>query len=388
MATRKIVVVGAGAFGSWTAYHLRRAGHEVTLLDQYGPANSRASSGGESRIIRARYGDDVLLTRMAMRSLILWQAFIDRCGQQRLYHRVGALWMARDNDARLAAHLRTLRSEGAEVHELDNAELRRRYPQIAIERDVAAIFEPDAGGLMARQAVQALVAQFVQDGGTYLQAKARAPRGTGALRSIDTDQGTLAADAFVFACGPWLKTVLPEVLGQKIFPTRQAVFFYGLPPGDARFAAPQLPAWGDAFSDLPWYGLPDIESRGFKLAYGWLGEDFDPDRGSRQPTQDETDRARRYLAQRFPALADAPLLETRVCQYENTSDSQFLIDRHPAFENAWIAGGGSGHGFKHAPAVGEYVAARVLGAAKPEVEARFSLASKGASLPARTAQRP
>ncbi|MGE0875908.1 MAG: FAD-dependent oxidoreductase [Burkholderiales bacterium] len=384
----KILVVGAGVFGAWTAYHLRRAGHEVVLLEQYGPANSRASSGGESRIIRARYADDALLTGMALRSLALWKEFFARCERQQLFKRVGALWMARESDPRLAAHVRTLRSAGAEVQELGNAELRRRYPQIAIDAEVAAIFEPDAGALMARQAVQALVAQFVEDGGTYLQAKAQAPQGAGALSAIDTDQGRLQADAFVFACGPWLKTVLPGLLGQKIFPTRQAVFFYGAPPGDARFTAAQLPAWGDAFSDLPWYGLPDLESRGFKLAYGWLGEDFDPDRGDRQPTQDETERARQYLARRFPALADAPLLEMRVCQYENTSDSQFLIDRHPGFDNAWIAGGGSGHGFKHGPAVGEYVAARVLGAATPGVEARFSLESKGTSLPPRTAQRP
>ncbi len=388
MATRRIAVVGAGVFGAWTAYHLRRAGHEVVLLDQYGPANSRASSGGESRIIRARYGDDALLTGMALRSLAVWREFFARSGQARLFKRVGALWMARASDPRLDAHVRTLRGEGAEVHELDNAELRRRYPQIALDDDVAAIFEPDAGALMARQAVQALVAQFVEDGGTYLQAKALSPQGAGTLSAIDTDQGRLQADAFVFACGPWLPQVLPDAMGKRIQPTRQAVFFYGAPPGDARFAAPHLPAWGDAFSDLPWYGLPDLESRGFKLAYGWLGEVFDPDRGTRQPTREETDRARQYLARRFPALADAPLLETRVCQYENTSDSHFVIDRHPGLDNVWIVGGGSGHGFKHGPAVGEYVAARVLGVATPGVQPRFALADKTSALPARTGQRP
>ena len=102
---------------------------------------------------------------------------------------------------------------------------------------------------------------------------------------------------------------------------------------------------------------------------------FDPDKGERVVTAEGLDAVRKFLAQRFPALKNAPLLETRVCQYENTSNGDFLIDRHPAFDNVWLVGGGSGHGFKHGPALGEYVAARVVEGGT--VEPRFTLATKG-----------
>jgi glycine/D-amino acid oxidase-like deaminating enzyme len=297
--------------------------------------------------------------------------------------------MAHQNDPRLNDHRQTLRSLGVELQDLDPQALRRRYPQIQTGPDIAAIFEPQAGVLMARQCVQAVVSEFRRLGGQYQTAQAPPPLPSKHLTSITlSNNSKLQADQYLYACGPWLQKLLPNLLGKKIYPTRQVVFFYGPPPGDNRWSAPAMPAWGDAFSDLPWYGTPDLESRGFKLAFGWLGEDFDPDLGPRQPTTAEIDRARAYLRSRFPALADAPLVETRVCQYENTSNSDFLLDRHPDFDNVWLAGGGSGHGFKHSPAVGEYMAARIQGLPNPEPAPRFSLSSKGDDLPARTRQRP
>ena len=121
------------------------------------------------------------------------------------------------------------------------------------------------------------------------------------------------------------------------------------------------------------YGLPNVDGRGFKIAIDAHGAEFDPD-GERVVSVDGLKAVRDYLARRVPRLANAPVMETRVCQYENTSNGDFLIDRHPAFENVWIVGGGSGHGFKHGPVVGEYVARMIAG---EEVrEPRFSLESK------------
>ncbi|WP_031496291.1 FAD-dependent oxidoreductase [Bryobacter aggregatus] len=378
---KKFAVVGAGVFGAWTAYHLRRLGHEVTLIDQYGPSNSRASSGGESRIIRARYGTDKLYTQSVLRSLKLWTEFFTRIERPSLFHRTGVLWMTRQGDHRLGDHTRTLQEFGVSVENLAARDLRRRYPQIAVEDDTVALFEPNAGALMARQAVQAVIAQFLKDGGIYRQDKILTPAGTGAIKEIRTAAGErIAADAFLFACGPWLQQVLPDLLGNRIFPTRQVIYFFGTPAGDRRFRPPLMPTWGDSSSDSPWYGLPDLENRGFKVAYGWLGASFDPDTGIRQVTTDEIAEVRAFVTRRFPALAQAPLVETRVCQYENTANADFVIDRHPAHENIWFAGGGSGHGFKHGPAVGEYTAARLIGLEQPAIEARFSLASKATEL--------
>jgi sarcosine oxidase len=133
-----------------------------------------------------------------------------------------------------------------------------------------------------------------------------------------------------------------------------------------------LPTW--LFQGDEMYGMPDLETRGLKIAIDRHGERVDPDTQSRIVSAQGEEVVRKYIARRFPDLRDAPIVESRVCQYENTSNGDFLIDRHPQMENVWFVGGGSGHGFKHGPALGEYVAAQILDGAEPE--ARFSLATK------------
>jgi sarcosine oxidase len=375
--SRTYAVIGAGAFGAWTAYQLRRAGHNVTLIDEYGPANSRASSGGESRIIRASYGKDEVYTRMAIRSLTLWEAFFARTGGN-LLHRTGVLWMAKTDNSYVHESRETLRKVGVESQDLSPAELSEHYPQIHAGENVSAILEPNSGALMAREAVQAVVAQFVRDGGTYQHAAVRSPEGTGRLAQVlTTENKTIAADAYVFACGPWLGKVFPGILGHRIFVTRQEVLFFGIPAGNRSFEPPQMPVWIDFSDDRGMYGFPDLEDRGFKVAFDKHGPEIDPDTVNRFASPEKVTAARAYVAERFPGLRDSPIVDSRVCQYENTSNGDFVIDRHPSFENVWIAGGGSGHGFKHGPAIGEYVTARVTGATAPAVELRFSLASKG-----------
>lgn len=366
-----VAVIGAGVFGAWTAYHLQKTGRKVVILDAYGAANSRASSGGESRVIRIAYGPDEIYSRWSLRSLALWQEFFAQTAQP-LFHRTGVLWMARAEDAFVTSSLEVLQRLKVRHEKLDRAELEKRYPQISFGPVRWAIFEPESGALMARRAVQAVVEELVKSGANYVPEAVVALTGKGKLERIETRSGTIiSADRFVFACGPWLQKVVPEVLGGRIFPTRQEVFFFGPAAGDRRFAPPALPVW----SDGEFYGIPDLENRGFKIASDKHGPAFDPDTGERLPRAESLSAARLYLARRFPALRSAPLVEARVCQYENTSNGDFLIDRHPARDNAWLVGGGSGHGFKHGPALGEYVAARVTGAAE-EVEPRFSLATK------------
>jgi sarcosine oxidase len=374
---RNYVVVGAGVFGAWTAYQLLSEGHQVVLLDQYGAASSRASSGGESRIIRCAYGPDEIYTQMARRSLTLWSNLFNQTGRA-LFHRTGVLWMSKRANRYAAQSRETLRKAEVPFRDLSPGDLARLYPQIRTDSETVAILEPESGALMARQAVELLLEIFIARGGTYRLASVRTPPGQGRLEHITTsDEASIAAEAFVFACGPWLGKIFPDVLQQRIFPTRQEVFFFGIPAGDIRFEPPRMPVWIDFEDDRGMYGFPDLERRGFKVAFDNHGPPFDPDSGSRIVSADKIAAARAYVAERFPALRDSPIVDSRVCQYENTSNGDFLIDRHPDFENVWIAGGGSGHGFKHGPAIGEYVAARVTDASAPAVEPRFSLASKG-----------
>ncbi|MGB6679337.1 MAG: FAD-dependent oxidoreductase, partial [Terriglobales bacterium] len=158
-----------------------------------------------------------------------------------------------------------------------------------------------------------------------------------------------------FACGPWLSQLFPETIGARIRPTKQDVFFFGAPAGDARFAEPKLPVWADN-RDRFIYGIPAADGRGFKVADDTRGPEFDPTSGERVVSEAGLKAIRDYIAFRFPAMKDAPLIETRVCQYENSPDNHLIIDRHPKSKNVWLVGGGSGHGFKHGPALGEMVA--------------------------------
>jgi sarcosine oxidase len=371
-ANYDVVVIGAGVFGSWTAWHLAKRKLNVLVLDAYGAAHARASSGGETRIIRMSYAADEIYTRWSQRSLVQWKELAAASGQE-LFQKTGVLWMEGADDLRLRKSQTTIERCGIPHELLDNAALARRYPQVNFDGVSRGLLEPESGVLLARRGVQAALEQAKKLSAKFAIAQAATPNGNGLLAKIATSSGeTISAGHFVFACGPWLGKVFSDLLRQRIFPTRQEVFCFGSPAGDARFAPPALPTW--LFNHDEVYGMPDIEARGLKMARDVHGERVDPDTQSRIVSAEGAEWARKYVARRFPALKDAPIVETRVCQYENTSNGDFLIDRHPEMPNVWLAGGGSGHGFKHGPALGEYLAGQVCGEGK--AEPRFSLASK------------
>lgn len=348
----------------------------MLLLDAWGPGHARSSSGGESRILRMGYGADAIYTAMARQSLALWQDLFRRIGQP-LFHPTGVLWLASEGDPYSEATRRALEQAGVPMEIVPAPELVKRYPQIQpSSRHDHAIFEPEGGALLARRAVAAVVEDAVRSGVEFAIEAVESLSGSGRVASLRTVSGqSIRAATFVFACGPWLPKLFPALLGERIRPSRQEVFFFAPPAGDRRFAPPQLPVWIDFTEPRGPYGFPDLEGRGFKLAFDRHGPPFDPDSDDRRIGAASVTEARGFLAERFPALATAPLTEFRVCQYENTSNGDFLIDRHPDFDNVWLAGGGSGHGFKHGPAVGEYLCARILHGGP--VNPRFSLATKG-----------
>ncbi|HEX2059247.1 MAG TPA: FAD-dependent oxidoreductase [Thermoanaerobaculia bacterium] len=348
----RVTVVGAGAFGGWTALHLRRLGARVTLVDAWGPGNARSSSGGETRVIRAVYGADAIYVELVRRAYELWEQL-----DPSLYVETGVLWMHRGGDGYVRASAPILREHGFPLETLALADAKRRWPQIDFTGIRSVWLERRAGVLSARQACVAVRDAFVRAGGTY--------------RTMHVDPDRLPeADATVFACGPWLGRLFPEI---PIAPTRQEVFFFGTPAGAETYQPARLPVWID-FGERVFYGVPDTHGRGFKIADDTRGEAIDPTGMERVPSSEGIARARRLLAERFPALARAPLVEARVCQYENSPDGHLILDRHPSRKNVWIAGGGSGHGFKLAPAVGELMARAILSDAKlPEM---FALARR------------
>ena len=375
MSGGTVIVVGAGVFGAWTAHHLHKAGEKVVLLDAYGPAHSRASSGDESRIIRAAYGRDEIYSRMARDSLAQWQ-WLDAISSLPVFVRTGVLFFFAADDRYAHDSLATHEHLGLPTELLTQKQLARRYPIFDFDEIELGLFEPDFGALMARRAVLTLVDRFVRDGGTYRLGSVAPPMASSdRLTEVLLAGGErLAADRFIFAAGAWLPAIFPEAIGRRIVATRQELFYFAPPPGDERFGVRAMPVWADFNYGDMFYGVPDLESRGVKFAHDAHGPVIDPDTQDRQPTQAALDEVIAFRDRRFPLLRGAPLTESRVCQYENSSNGDFLIDFHPQFENALLVGGGSGHGFKHGPEVGRYATERLLGTARPEP--RFSLATK------------
>jgi monomeric sarcosine oxidase len=373
--TAKVAVIGAGVFGAWMAHHLQQQGHRVTLVDAFGPAHSRSSSGGESRLIRYSYGRDAIYTRMARDSLPQWRQLGEDAGLA-IFMPTGVLFFFASEEPYFRDTLAAHSELGLPTEVLTAAAMRKRFPMFDFSGIEVGLFEPDFGALLARRAVQLLVEQFARNGGTYLQAGALPlEHQTGRLEHVRLSSGDrLGADSFVFALGPWLPKYFPDVIGERILPTRQEVFFFAPPPGERQLLPGAMPAWADFNGGDMFYGTPDLEARGVKFAYDRHGEPVDPDTQDRRPSVAALEQIIAYRDRRFPLLRGAPLTEARVCQYENSSTGDFLIDLHPRLENVLLVGGGSGHGFKHGPEVGRYAAARLFGSVEPE--ARFSLASK------------
>lgn len=366
-----VAVIGAGAFGGWTALHLLRQGTKVMLLDAWGPGNSRATSGDDTRVIRGAYGGDADYIEWVARSLVLWRE-AEAHWRTTIYHRTGALWMYTDDDRHARSSVEPLRKWGLEIQHWSPSEAEGRFPQLSFDGIQSVYYEPEAGYLTARRSCELVCESFINEGGELRQASVQPGRIEGeVMEAVNLNDGTtVKADAFVFACGPWLGKIFPDVIGNLISPTRQEVYFLGTPPGDPRFNEGNLPFWV-AFGERSIYGIPGNERRGVKVGDDTRGAPFDPTGGDRTPTPALIEMMREELRVRMPDLANAPILETRVCQYEDTLDKNLIIDRHPEAANVWFVGGGSGHGFKFAPALGEHVAQLVLGRQQPK--ARFQL---------------
>jgi glycine/D-amino acid oxidase-like deaminating enzyme len=331
-------VVGAGVWGTSTARELARRGFDVTLVEQYVPGTVRSASGGDTRLIRFSHGEAAWYSQLARRALELWRELEEECGR-RLFEPVGLAWFdtgAGDFTERSEATLRRL---GIPCERLTPEEARRLYPSLGGDDLQSVLFEPDAGILRARDATRELAR------GLRLETRRAAP--------ADDPAG----DVVVWTCGPWLAGLLPGVVDLEV--SRRDVFFLGV---DGSWAG--TPGFCDY--DAMFYGHGESGGLGMKVAPDVDGGEVDPDTLDRRPSAEAERDVREYAARRFPALADAPLVGARVCQYALTRDTHFLVARHPENPRWWLVGGGSGHGFKHGPALGEYVADCVEGKREPE----------------------
>lgn len=368
-----ITVVGAGAFGAWTALCLRERGAKVTLLDSYGAGNARQTSGDETRQIRAAYADREIYSRWATRAFARWHERQSEF-KRRLIFANGVL-SPNEPLAQYEAEQRIFTKLKIPFETLSADECKKRWPQGGFEGDERALYEPHAGTVKARESIIAATENFVLKGGAAKIAMAKPGDSAGGkITGLKLSDGTMLSTGMaIFACGPWLPTVFPDVLPNFIRRVRSEVFYVGSPPGDLSYHWERFPnMWHGGGG----YSLSDVDY-GYKVAPGGNGsQSIDPDKDERIVSPIMEDMARRFVAHRTPGLVGQPMVASRVCSLENSDNEHFIIDTHPAYANLWIAGGGSGHGFKMGPVTGEYIADRVLGIADPaEEKALFALSA-------------
>ena len=363
-----VVVVGAGAFGAWTALHLQRMGAEVTLVDQYGPANSRATSGGETRGVRSSYGDrphGLQWGRWAARAMERWKEWDEEHADDllpRLYSTTGDIILREEEDDPYVLQTRENWDAMGHPYEVLTAdEVRYRWPVIHTPDVQVALYEPSAGVVRARRAIESVAKVFQQEGGRIVIGRVAMGGEEGRqVQDVVVGEGDrLTAGTFVFALGPWFPKFFPELMGRRLrIRTLGHVYYVATPPGDESYRVPNLPSYAVP-GCTGWPALPH-DARGFRIRTGGH-QGTDPDTSVRWIAEEYHDRPREILAKYFPALAEQPFNETRACHYESSVGSNFIIDHHPGYDNAWLAGGGSAEAFKQGPVLGEYIAGRVLG---------------------------
>ncbi len=343
-----VVIVGAGTFGASLAWWLARDGAGVTLVDQFEPGDRRATSGGETRLIRCGHGDDPGYTASARRARTLWRELEAESGADLLIE-CGLVWFARRADGWEAASERTMRAQDIPVERLGVDEGARLFPSFRGDDLEFLLHEPEAGVLRAQLATRTLARQAAAHGARVVRGRAT-PEGD---RVVVGDE-RLEADAVVWACGGWLADLFPGLVSLKT--THQDLFFM-----DAGEPWTHTPGWVDY--DGAVYGTGDLDGLGVKGAPDFEGPPLAPDAELPDSNPANERWIRDYFAGRFPALAEAPLKGSTSCRYELSPDSHFIAAPHPEHPGVWLLGGGSGHGFKHGPAMAEAVAGTLRGGA-------------------------
>ncbi|MGV9773279.1 NAD(P)/FAD-dependent oxidoreductase [Streptosporangium sp. NPDC003464] len=392
---KSVIVVGAGIWGTSLALRLAESGWRVTLVEQYQPGHLRQASAGETRLLRASHGSDDWYARMARRARELWRGLGERVGEE-LYAETGMLWFARREQGWERTSAAVL--ERLDIpHELwDPARAGTLFPDFRGDDLEFVLWEPQAGVVRARRATQVTARLARAAGVTVVRGRAEPygaepydvvvprgpePYGTAFQGWAEPDGGpggpavrigeeVLRADRVVWACGAWLPRLFPGTADLRV--TKQDTVHFAVESGW------DTPAWVDYDGSV--YGHGDVDGLGMKVTSDAEGGPYDPETGERRISPSSEEASRAYLRRRFPGLAGAPVLFSQVCQYTLTPDAEWVLAEWQ--DGVWLLGGDSGHGFKHAPALAEYVAEILDGGREPEP--RFGLHPRTAARGLRT----
>ncbi|MEP7015374.1 MAG: FAD-dependent oxidoreductase [Verrucomicrobiota bacterium] len=354
----KAIVVGAGINGVTAAIELKKRGHKVTLLDPGPLPHPLAASTDISKAVRAAYGADEDYTALAERSIALWREWNEALGLA-LYHEVGVMFLRRremqPGDFEYES-LKVLERRGHRVERISSATLRARFPAWNADLYPDGILEPEAGYVESGGAVAALIEHARALGVELRGAKFdRLDESDHGLQGVVLqDRQRISADAVVMATGAWTPFVLPST--RKFFRASGQPVFHLQPREPGLFMPERFPVFGADISTTGYYGFPIDREGVVKIANHGAGREMSPDSPQRAVTAEEEESLRAFLKSTFPALADAPVVYTRVCLYCDTLDGHFWIAADPDQPGLIIAAGDSGHGFKFAPVLGEIIA--------------------------------
>lgn len=373
------LVIGAGVFGVAGALELRRRGHDVILVEAGPLPHPDAASTDITKALRMEYGGASVYTEWMERAFDGWrrwqEAWTDR-GMEAIYHEVGVLMMRRrglrpgdfEHDS-----FEYVSGRGHKSQRLDGAAIAERFPAFAPGVYEDGFFNPVGGYAESGRAVAALAEEARSLGVTILEfspLRSLLIDGEGTAEAkvrgaVVAEDGHIEASEVVLACGAWTPKVYPK-LAEALRPSGHPVFHL-VPSQPEPFRSERLPVFTADITTTGYYGFPLHRDGVIKVATHRLGRAVDPD-GPRELKPEDEPELRAFLRESMPGLAEAELVKTRLCLYCDSQDEDFWIARDPELAGLTIASGGSGHGFKFAPVMGEVIAAAVEGAPHPMLD--------------------
>lgn len=354
MRSSTIIVVGGGIAGAMTALHLQRRGEQVTLIDRWEPGHARAASTDYNRVIRAISGRDTFYTRWARESRTRWLELQAESGQKLMYE-CGALILATEGhcdweDATSA----TFDQVGVPYHRFTRQDVQQRFPQFKVDEISYALFEPEAGLLMAHRCVLTALDLFRRAGGKVQRGVVT----TDAMERPMLDGKPLEADVIIMATGAWSAELFPRTIKPISSIVGINVLYTSTPEGSDAFDMEKMPCWIDHGQGS--FGIPSSEGSGVKAAVVIPNTPIDINNDERIIEKQSLNRTRTYIRHRLPGLVGQRVIDSKFNQVILTPDTHFIVDWHPEHKNVLIAGGCSGHLFKHAPVFGDFVAGVAL----------------------------
>lgn len=350
-----VIVIGGGTMGTATGWALAKAGHAVIVIEQFEHVHSLGSHGGKTRIFRHNYAEGEQYVPWTLEADLLWSELQERHPDVTFMHRCGGLDISTEHGFRAQEAMRSAQRYELDYELLNGTEVNERYPAWNLPAEWTACLDPTAGFLDVPPALKAMAKEFVTAGGVMRTGeKVLLWDETGDGVRVATDQDTYTADRLVIAGGAWNGKLMGD-LGLPLEVRRKPVFWFE-PEDPSLYGPDRFPVFVVDLGGEEFYGLPIHGDPGLKCGIHSGGNVVNPDAIDREVhDEDLLPSYRAFLAERFRGLTPR-VLESTVCMYTMTPDEHFLIDRYPGKERVIYAAGFSGHGFKFAPVVGEYLA--------------------------------